>query len=134
MVMSDLMVMSKSWQKLSAGDMVASVAKYHTPCLAGYYNKAAKLHKKDMLPMIWYVIAKPLLSWFTILRMSVQMKKLSLSLVLNKLYSCRLDQLSQEQTSRFNSTHLKNMVRVSDYLCPGKSTSRTHLLGSLSCQ
>ena len=46
MVMSDLMVMSKSWQKLSAGDMVASVAKYHTPCLAGYYNKAAKLHNK----------------------------------------------------------------------------------------
>ena len=37
--------------KLSAGDLVALEAKYHTPCLASLYKKAERVKEKKMKRM-----------------------------------------------------------------------------------
>ena len=100
--------------KLSAGDMVAQEAKYHAPCLASLYNKAAALQEQadddDDTKISHGICLAELLSYINETRQDDGKKTVFKLADLAKLYSARLEQLGTEQNARTHSTRLKNRI------------------------
>ena len=99
--------------KLSAGDLIALEAKYHTRCLTNLYNRA-----RGMVPQepgtssdqtCKGIALAELISYIEERRQDEDIKVFRLA-DLTKLYTERLDQLGVAVTSRVNSTHLKDRI------------------------
>ena len=101
--------------KLNAGDLMAQEAKYHAPCLAALYSKAAALRdhtdQEDETTKVSHGIAlAELLSYIEEARQDDEKKTVFKLADLTRLYSIRLQQLGAEQNVRTHSSRLKNRI------------------------
>lgn len=87
--------------KLSTGDMVAQEAKYHAPCLASLYNKAAALQEQadddDDTKLSHGTALAELLPYINEVRLDDEKKTVFKLADIATLYSVRLQQLTTEK-------------------------------------
>ena len=101
--------------KLSAGDIVAQEAKYHAPCLASLYNRAAALQEQaddddDDNKISHGIALAELLSYINEARLDDEKRTVFKLVDLAKLYAARLEQLGTIKSARSHSTRLKNWI------------------------
>ena len=103
--------------KLSAGDMVAQDALYHARCLAALYKKAStaehaedKEGEDETVKINHGLVLAELISYIEESKTDEAVSPVFKLADLSKLYSSRLQELGVAQSSRVNSTHLKNRI------------------------
>ena len=103
--------------KLSAGDMVAQDAVYHSRCLAALYKKVSSAeHAKgeegeDETASITHgLVLAELTAYIEEVKKDETVSPVFKLADLSRLYSTRLNDLGVSQSSRVNSTHLKNRL------------------------
>ena len=97
--------------KLSAGDIVALEAKYHSQCLASLYNKVRQTkeadEQEDSTAINHGIALAELVSYIEDAQADTENVSIFKLSDLTKMYSTRLEQLGTCQSGRANSTHLK---------------------------
>ena len=105
--------------KLSAGDLIAQEAKYHSKCLVSLYNRASRIEMKNdnveskKESQIHGIAFSELVSYINETRScdeTISVYKLS---DLCKLYTERITCLGADVSSRVNSTRLKHRIVIS---------------------
>ena len=103
--------------KLSAGDMVAQDALYHSRCLAALYKKASiaehaeeKKGEDKNAKITHGLVLTELITYIEEAKKGEAVSPVFKLADLAQLYSARLEELGVSQSSRVNSTHLKNRI------------------------
>ena len=100
--------------KLSAGDLIAQEAKYHTKCLVSLYNKVrdadAKTAEPDPDRMNHAVALAELVTYIEEARTDALVAPVFVLADLAALYTTRMEQLGTIMTERVHSTKLKNRI------------------------
>ena len=100
--------------KLSAGDLIAQEAKYHTKCLVSLYNKVrdadAKTAEPDPDRMNHAVALAELVTYIEEARTGALVTPVFVLTDLGALYTTRMEQLGTIMTGRVHSTKLKNRI------------------------
>ncbi len=100
--------------KLSAGDLIAQEAKYHTKCLVSLYNKVrdadAKTAEPDPDRMNHAVALAELVTYIEEARTDALVAPVFVLADLAALYTTLMEQLGTIMTGRVHSTKLKNRI------------------------
>ena len=100
--------------KLSAGDLIAQEAKYHTKCLVSLYNKVrdtdAKTAEPDPDRMNHAIALAELVTYIEEARTDALVAPVFVLADLAALYTTRMEQLGTIMTGRVHSTKLKNRI------------------------
>ena len=99
--------------KLSAGDMIAQEAKYHTQCLVSLYNKAREVATSDQREVdseCHDIAFAGLISYIEEARMDSLVVPVFKLTDLANMYSNRLEQLGNDLAGRVHSTRLKERI------------------------
>ena len=99
--------------KLSAGDMVAQDAVYHSSCLVALYNKADRLSKDidyESPSVIHGIALAELVSYIEDARMDPEIAQVFKMSDLTDLYTTRIRQLGQDVGERVHSSRLKERL------------------------
>ena len=99
--------------KLSAGDLIAQDAQYHSQCLVSLYNKARETkssEESDMDTVNHGIVLAELVSYIEDTCMDDLVPHVFKLTDLVNLYSTRLKQLGTKVVGRIHSTKLKNRI------------------------
>ena len=110
-VIGDMKLLSK----LSAGDMVAIEARYHTKCLVALYNQARKIEtesrdERDQDKEISAIVFAELVLFIEETRQDEGTATVFKLADLTQLYQSRMEQLGVKQDVRIHSTRLKERL------------------------
>ena len=102
-------------RKLSAGDMVALDAMYHTQCLSKLYKRAARVKNQNVIPtdndsIRQSIALAELVSFLEEFRSDSDDNPVFKLSELSKMYTSRLEQMGVDISQRVHSTHLKERL------------------------